>query len=230
VWCRLALAAGTVALLATGCPDVEISTADAGGDARVDASPTADANIDASATADATATPDTGTDVDAGHAARDAYLGLDLAIEKALVLAFRGFNSASSADIDPQMDTGATAGTMTVTGQVDQGASDNKQMRLYLALEGYGDTAGTVYATYPEMLPYLELNLMGIPSGTLAGTLTGRIGMAGGGLSGDVSLDLTITATLEPDPAALVRRVAGTTHVTGSATSIYGTYPVDMTF
>ena len=54
-------------------------------------------------------------------------------------LGFAGFNAASSANIPPQMTTGDVAGTLTVTGQVDQGASSNKNMRLVEALVGYQD-------------------------------------------------------------------------------------------
>src|SRR5258708_4492138 len=57
--------------------------------------------------------------------ARAAYLGLDPSIDRAIGLGFDGFNSASSANISPQTGKGALAGTLTVTGQVDQGASPN---------------------------------------------------------------------------------------------------------
>jgi len=53
-------------------------------------------------------------------------------------LGFDGFNSASSANIATQTAAGAKSGTLTVTGQVDQGASANKGMRLQVALaSGY---------------------------------------------------------------------------------------------
>src|SRR5688572_6436470 len=69
-------------------------------------------------------------DVDSDEEARRAYLGLDESIAKALPLGFDGYNAASNANIPPQSTTGDAAGTLTVTGQVDKGASDNKGMRL----------------------------------------------------------------------------------------------------
>jgi hypothetical protein len=57
--------------------------------------------------------------------ARDAYLGLDASIDKAITLGFAGFNSASSANISPQTASGSTSVKLTVCGQVDQGASAN---------------------------------------------------------------------------------------------------------
>ena len=71
--------------------------------------------------------------------AQNAYLGLDLSIDKAITLGFNGFNSASSANISPQITNGTASGTLTVTGQVDQGASANKGMRLFTAFANYSD-------------------------------------------------------------------------------------------
>src|SRR5512132_4209670 len=122
-------------------------------------------------------------DVDSDEEARRAYLGLDGSIEKSLNLGFQGFNLASSANIDPQMTTGTKAGTLTVSGQVDQGSSSNKGMRLYIAMVGYddgdvvynedGDTVHIVYDTDPDptIEPYLNLKLANVPTGTLTGTL-----------------------------------------------------------
>src|SRR6266568_95206 len=65
--------------------------------------------------------------------AKKAYLGLDASIDKAIQLGFDGYNSQSTgANIMPQMTTGTVHGTLTVTGQVDQGSatSTNKNMTL----------------------------------------------------------------------------------------------------
>src|SRR5687768_13934921 len=56
--------------------------------------------------------------------ARRAYLGLDESIEKTLDLGMLGFNAASSANIPTQNGEGDVSGTITIDGQVDQGASD----------------------------------------------------------------------------------------------------------
>src|SRR5215207_9738868 len=56
--------------------------------------------------------------VDSDEEARRAYLGLDLSIEKSLTLGFAGFNAASSANIDAQMDAGDSTGMLTISGQV----------------------------------------------------------------------------------------------------------------
>ena len=52
-----------------------------------------------------------------------------------------------------------------------------------------------------------------------------------GELKGAVKLMLTIDGALEPDPAdaSKVRRKPGTTHITGTAESPYGTFAVDIT-
>src|SRR5262245_6992040 len=75
-----------------------------------------------------------GPGVNSDEQARRAYLGLDPSIDKAIQAGFDGFNSASSANISPQTKTGTASGMLTVTGQVDQGASANKGMRLSEAL------------------------------------------------------------------------------------------------
>src|SRR5262245_59286739 len=71
--------------------------------------------------------------------ARRVYLGLDRAVDRGLNLGFQGFNDANSANIPPEVGNGDYAGTLTVTGQVDQGASTNKEMRLKTAFVGYQD-------------------------------------------------------------------------------------------
>lgn len=177
-----------------------------------------------------------GGGVDSDEAAVAAYLGLDAAIAKSLQLGFDGFNAASSANIPEQMTTGDVMGTLTVTGQVDQGASPNKGMRLNLAMVDYQDIAATdesilvIYDTDAAALPALEIMLRSIPSGTLRGTLTGDFIMTGD-IDGVVTLDLTIEGDIEPDPAdaTRVRRVPGSTTVIGTATSGFGVFDVNVT-
>lgn len=176
-----------------------------------------------------------GGGVDSEEAAEAAYLGLDTAIEKSLRLGFDGFNAASSANIPDQMTTGDVMGTLTVSGQVDQGASANKEMRLMLTMVEYQDIEPSeedldVVFDTAETLPALTLSLRNIPDGTLTGTLLGEFVMTGE-IEGTVLLDLTITGEIESDPDAPgeVRRVPGTTNVTGTATSDYGTFAVDVT-
>ena len=160
--------------------------------------------------------------------AETAYLGLDAHIDKAITLGFAGFNSAHSANISPQTASGAVTGTLTVTGQVDQGASSNKTMNLKEALAGYSDDGMHTYDTDAAALPLLGLSLKGIPTGTLSGTLAGSYAMTGK-LAGEVTLALAFTGDLEAGPGSTVERKPGTTHITGTATSKYGVYAVDLT-
>src|SRR5438874_6295813 len=106
-------------------------------------------------------------EVDSATAARNAYLGLDASIDKAIKLGFDGFNSASSANISPQTAAGTKSGTLTVTGQVDQGSSANKGMRLFTAYAGYSDDGATSYQTDAAALPALTMQLKNIPTGTV---------------------------------------------------------------
>ena len=160
--------------------------------------------------------------------ARRAYLGLDIMVGKAMDLGFAGFNAASSANIPPQTTAGKVKGTLNITGQVDQGSSDNKGMRLKVELIDYQDdsTIKAVYAT-EAALPALDLQLKSIPTGTLSGTLVGTFLMTGD-LKGKVTLNLTMNGQLQGDKTK-VERKPGTTTVTGTATSDYGTYAVNIT-
>jgi hypothetical protein len=174
--------------------------------------------------------------------ARRAYLGLDGSIAKSINLGFDGFNAASSANIDPQMTAGDAmpGGTLTITGQVDQGSSDNKGMRLFVGMVGYSDGPfeidsdhNTITVTYDTSMtqaeqPALDMMLKSIPTGTLEGTLLGDYHLSGD-LDGDVTLDLTFTGTLMSGSNNTVVRVPGSTHVTGTATSGDGVYMVDVT-
>jgi MYXO-CTERM domain-containing protein len=173
--------------------------------------------------------------------ARRIYLGLDLAVERALNLGMDGFNAASSANIPAQAGPGEVSGTLTITGQVDQGASANKGMRLRTAFATYSDLAvipagvtadagpgGLVYDTDAAALPALDLSLRGIPDGTFTGTLTGTV-IASGDLDGDVVLAVSFAGQIQSAGGGKIRRVPGTTHVTGTATSRFGTYTIDLT-
>jgi hypothetical protein len=187
-------------------------------------------------------------EIDSDEQARQAYLGLDDSIAKSITLGFQGFNAASSANIDAQMTAGTKAGTLTVTGQVDQGASNNKGMRLNVGMVGYddgdvvinedGDTVHIVYDTATDVAnqPFLSMQLMNIPTGTLQATLTSNTSMAGvytltGDIEGTLTLDLTIAGTLMAgSTAGEVLRVPGTTTVTGTATnSDGGVYDIMLT-
>jgi hypothetical protein len=174
-----------------------------------------------------------GGGVSSNNTAQTAYLGLDESVDKAITLGFAGFNAASSANIPTETATGDISGTMTITGQVDQGQSANKQMRLNEALTSYADTdAGTaqgiVYATGDAGLASLQMSMMGIPTGTLSGSLNGTYVMTGA-LQGDVTLAITFTGNLQAAGDGGVEREPGHTHITGTATSSNGTYAVDLT-
>lgn len=177
--------------------------------------------------------------IDSDEAARRAYFGLDEAIGKSITLGFAGFNAASSANIPPQMGVGEVGGTITITGQVDQGSSNNKGMRLKVGMVDYTDGKLVIddeeidveitYATSddPNLQPALEMQLKNIPTGTLDGTLIGDFAMTGD-LEGTATLNLTFTGVLQ-DMAGTVIRMPGTTNITGTATSGDGTYNVDIT-
>src|SRR5260370_39509545 len=117
--------------------------------------------------------------VQSNQDAQKAYLGLDASVDKAITLGFNGFNTAQSANINPQTASGSISGTMTVTGQVDQGASANKGMRLMVSMTGYSDDGKITYNTSPRARPPLNMMLRNIPTGTLDGTLAGAFSMTG---------------------------------------------------
>lgn len=171
--------------------------------------------------------------------ARVAYLGVDDVVTKSLALGFAGFNAASSANIPPQSDDGEESGTIDVTGQVDQGSSDNKGMRLEVALAEYSDGAiddpetedvveeiAIVFATADGAPLALDLQLRDIPTGTLSGTLVGTVVMSGD-LDGDLELDIAFAGAIADDGASGTERVEGSTEVTGTATSANGTFEID---
>jgi hypothetical protein len=184
-------------------------------------------------------------EVSSAEEARLAYLGLDRAVERALNLGMDGYNAAQSANIPPQTGSGDVSGTLTVTGQVDQGASSNKEMRLATAFVMYQDRLGALvdagqppaseitYDTHEAALPDLALSLRNIPSdtsstGTFTGTFAGNLVMSGR-LQGNIVLSLALSGTLQAAGGTAIGRVAGSTYVTGTATSRYGTYTIDLT-
>jgi len=172
--------------------------------------------------------------------ARRAYLGLDESIGKSLTLGFVGFNAATSANLpaDCCNDVGLEKGTLGISGQVDQGSSDNKEMRLLVTMVDYNDGKFTVdgddkeiditYNTPVDAPPALSLSLKGIPTGTIDGTLIGDYDMTGD-IDGTATLNLVITGTMMDDGTGKVIRTPGTTHVTGTAVSGDGTFDVDVT-
>lgn len=176
--------------------------------------------------------------IDSDEAARRAYLGLDTSVESSLALGFAGFNAANSANIDPQMMPGLSAGMLTITGQVDQGSSANKGMRLHVGMVDFSDgevvldDLTTFEATYNTDVdvtqqPALDLSLRGIPTGTFTGTLAGVYHLSGG-IDADADLSLTFSGTLQAAPGGATR-VPGTTKVTGTATSGDGVFEVNVT-
>lgn len=169
-----------------------------------------------------------GPGVSSDEQARRAYLGMDASIDQAIALGFAGFNAASSANIDPQTGNGAKTGTLTVSGQVDQGASANKGMRLDTEYVMYSTDGKITYATDRVENPQLDMQLKMIPTGTLSGSFVGTIDMTGE-LDGALVLNLNFTADLQAGANSTVERAPGTTHVTGTATSGAGTYTVDVT-
>jgi hypothetical protein len=188
-------------------------------------------------------------EIDSDEQARRAYLGLDKSLQKSIDLGFQGFNAASSANIDPQMTTGAKAGTMTVSGQVDQGNSpSNKGMRLYIGMVGYTDGPFDINADHDQIeviydtdtaqanQPFVSLKLSGIPTGTVDGTLTSNSMMTGvyklsGAIEGTLTLNLMIMGTLMAGTGTqAVVRVPGATTVTGTATNADGgVYNISIT-
>lgn len=162
--------------------------------------------------------------------ARLAYLGLDRAIDRAIDLGFAGFNAANSANIPEQAGGGELSGTMTIGGKVDQGASANKGMRLEMTLAGdYADVileddTDVIYNGGPAAL---DMVFKGLPDADFSGTLHGTFVMEHD-LIGDVTLDLSMDGTTQDAGDGTIVRVPGSIHVTGTATSDYGVFTVDV--
>lgn len=171
--------------------------------------------------------------------ARRAYFGLDESVAASITLGFAGFNSASSANIAPQSAPGLAGGTLTISGQVDQGSSNNKGMRLKVGMVAYTDGVVVIdgkplgidiiydTAAGAAAQPALTMQLKGIPTGTLDGALVGDYAMTGD-VEGTATLNLSFTGKLMDAGGGKVVRVPGMTHVTGTVTSGDGTYVVDV--
>ncbi len=164
------------------------------------------------------------------ESARLAYLGLDAAVGRAIQLGFDGFNAASNANIPEQMQAGELGGVMIVGGQVDAGSSDNKGMRLKVTLQDdYADVVlegerAVVYNGGPALL---NMNFKGLPTAELTGTLKGNFVMEGD-LLGGVTLDVTFTGVTEAGPGDTIVRTPGSVRVTGTATSDYGVFAIEV--
>jgi hypothetical protein len=177
---------------------------------------------------------DDGPVVDDEAAARLAYFGLDRSIDRVLDLGFDGFNAASSANIPTQQGNGDYAGTVTVGGQVDQGNSNNKGMRLDVAYAGYSDGQIAVDEDDEPIIIFydgsadVDLSMKGLPDADLTGSFVGTLTMSGS-LEGPVSLSLSFTGKTEENAAMEIQREVGTTHITGTATSDFGVFAVDVT-
>ena len=178
-----------------------------------------------------------GDAVTSDREAEIAAAGLEGALARGLHLGFEGFQAADSANIPTQSEAGDLAGLLTVDGQVDQGASANKGMRLdvhlvdYADLEELGETeediVGLTYDTAEDAPLAYDLQLRGIPDGTLEGSIQGDV-LLDGPLGGVVTLDLTLSGTLVPaGDSATVED--GTTAVMGTVTNDGGgVYDVDI--
>jgi hypothetical protein len=180
-----------------------------------------------------------GGEVTSDEEAAYAYVGLDGAVSRALDLGLQGFNAAPSANIDTQTGSGDVSGTMTVDGQVDQGASDNKGLRLQVGLVDYADLEDLEEAEEDEIaITYdtiegapldVDLTLRNTPDGTLEGTFLGDVTMDGD-LEGMATLDLTLSGELQDDGTGATERAPGTTRVTGTVTNDGGgSFAVDVT-
>jgi hypothetical protein len=171
-----------------------------------------------------------GDGVSSAADAEAAYKGLDSSIDQAIQLGFDGFNAASSANIPAQTGKGTSTGTMTISGKVDQGSSSNKTMSLTEALAMYSNDGKLTYDTSDSALPTIDMKLSKIPTGTVDGTIAGAYTITGD-LKGTVTLNLSFSGALQASAtdATKVERKPGSTHITGTANSDFGTFDVDIT-
>lgn len=172
-------------------------------------------------------------------AARKTYLGLDKAVDRALSLAFDGLNAATSANIPPQTGNGDVAGTMLVEGQVSQGSSSNREMRLQVTLTDYRDTVSdngdggsgaALRLIYGKPMNGTPITMdVSLRPPMFTGTFAGTLNMTGE-LEGTVTVNMTLAGQLESmsGSGSRLQRVAGSTRIMGTVTSAYGTYNVDV--
>lgn len=178
-------------------------------------------------------------ELDSDDDARRAYIGFDPAVDLAIELGLQGFNAASSANIDDQTADGAVSGSLVVGGQVDQGSSDNKGMRLVVTAVDFSegavldtetdDEVDVHYDTPTDQPLNLEISMKNIPNGTFTGTMAGDM-LLSGDIDAEATYALTLSGELEADPndAENVIRKPGTLLITGTVTSGDGTYDVDV--
>jgi hypothetical protein len=180
-------------------------------------------------------------DLDSKAEARRAYLGFDPAIDRAIQLGFDGFNAATNANIPTQQAAGDAAGTMTIDGQVDQGASNNKEMRLLVTLADFSEgvvldpdaddeEVDVFYNSIVDAPLALDLSLKNIPNGTFTGTMLGDLEI-GGDIEATASFNLTLAGEIQEDPANAdnVIRTPGTLTITGTVEAAGDTFDVDVT-
>jgi hypothetical protein len=169
-----------------------------------------------------------------------AFAGLATSIDKATRLGFLGYSAAVDSKLWPQETLGDVSGTLVVSGQVEEGSSDDESLHLDMETERYSDLAdldegdaevSVTYWTDTESgLPSIDLELVGAPDGTFHGTLAGTFRMMGD-LHGNVTLELEIDGVIESDGSYGTRRVEDSMTVTGTATDGTGdVYEVDVTF
>lgn len=176
------------------------------------------------------------TSIDSVAEAEAAWIGFDGALSRALDLGLDGYASASSANIETQAADGDVAGTMTVDGQVDQGSSDNKGLRLSVGVVDYVDVdpieigEARLHVAYTTDTPLdIDLQLRDMPAGTLTGTVAGTLVLAGD-LVGPATLDLAIDGRTQDRGDGLPEREPGSTTITGTVTGpAGGEYPVEIT-
>ena len=123
--------------------------------------------------------------VSSDEEARRAYFGMDESIANSSRSALQASTPRPAPTSRRSRPRAPRAGTITITGQVDQGNSNNKGMRLHVGMAGYTDgqvvidgkalDVNITYATNADsaLQPALTLSLKNIPTGTLTGTLVG---------------------------------------------------------
>lgn len=182
-------------------------------------------------------------DINSDTEARWAYVGFDSAIDRALNLGFDGFNAANSANIPNQDDIGDEQGTMDVGGQVDQGASANKEMRLDVTLVEYSDGEVVdpedpdvkilaIYDTVESEFLTIDLSLRNIPDGTFTGTVLGTLIVTGKNLDATADFDIALSGQIQQvagGETGEIERTPGTLSITGTVSSGDGIYNVNTT-
>ena len=133
---------------------------------------------------------------------------------------------------------------MDVDGQVDQGASANKEMRLLVTLVEYSDgevidaeteaRLDLIYDTELDAPLALDMSLRNIPDGTFTGTVIGTMRIRGTEIDGPDfdavgDFNLSLSGEIEDIGGGDIRRTPGTLTITGTVTSGDGVYEVNTT-